>query len=156
AVAEELERSAARARARGGQAAAAAFLERSMNLTLDPGRRAERALAAAEAKHLAGSEEEALRLGVVAEHGPLDELDRVRLDALRGRVATMQRRPRDAPPLLLAAARRLEPFDRRLARDTFRDAFIAAIYTGRLAGDTGLPEVAAAVRSAAASSPRSP
>ena len=150
-MADELERSAVRARARGGQAAAAAFLERSVDLTLDPARRAERALAAAEARYLAGSGEDALRLAAVAERGPLDELHRARVDVLRGRVATMQRRPRDAPPLLLGAARRLERFDRGLARETYRDAFIAAIYAGRFAGDTGLPEVAAAIRSAAPS-----
>ena len=151
AVADELERSAARARARAGQAAAAAFLERSVALTLDPKCRAERALAAAEAKYLAGSAEDALRLAGVAERGPVDELLRVRVDVLRGRVATMQRRPRDAPPLLLGAARRLELFDRAAARDTYRDAFIAALYAGRCGGDTRLPEVAAAARSAAPS-----
>ena len=150
-VADELERSAVRARARGGQAAAAAFLERSADLTLDPACRAERALAAADAKYLAGSAEDALRLARVAERGTLDEFDRARVDVLRGRVATMQRRAGDAPPLLLGAARRLEGFDRRVARETYRDAFIAAIYAGRFAGETGVPEVAAAVRSAAPS-----
>ena len=150
-VADELERSAVRARARGGQAAAAAFLERSMDLTLDPARRAERALAAAEAKHLAGSAENALRLAALAERGLLNEPRRARVDVLRGRVATIQRRAGDAPPLLLDAARRLERFDRRVARDTYRDAFIAAIYAGRFAGETGLPAVAAAICSAAPS-----
>jgi DNA-binding CsgD family transcriptional regulator len=156
AVADELEQSAARARARAGQAAAAAFLERSVALTLDPQRRAERALAAAEAKFLAGSAEDALRLAEVAKRGPLDHLHRPRVDVLRGRVATMQRRSRDAPPLLLGAARRLELFDRQAARNTYRDAFIAVIYAGRFGGDTGLREVAAAVLSPAPSpDPRS-
>jgi hypothetical protein len=91
AVADELERSAVRARARGGQAAAAAFLERSAELTLDPACRAGRALAAAEASYLAGSGADALRLAGVAERGSLDEFDRVRADVLRGRVAMMQR-----------------------------------------------------------------
>jgi hypothetical protein len=144
AVADALERSAARAQARGGQAATAAFLERAVDLTLDPGRRAERALAAAEAKYLAGSAEDALRLAGVAERGPLDEFRAVRVDVLRGRVATMQRRSRDAPPLLLGAARRLDLFDHPAGRDTYRDAFIAML-VGRLGGATGLPELAAAI-----------
>ena len=148
AVADELERSAARARARGGEAAAAAFLERSVDLTLDPARRAGRALAAGEAKHLAGSAEAALRLAAVAERGPLDELQRVRIDVLRGRAATMQRRGSDAPLLLLRAAQRLDRFDRRLARDTYRDALGAAYFADRLARGTGLAEVSAAVRTA--------
>ncbi len=152
AVADELDRSAERARARGGQAAAAAFLERAVALTLDPARRAQRALAAAESSYLAGSADRALRLAAAAERGPLDDSQRVRVDVLRGRVATMQRRPRDAPPLLLRAARRLERSDRRAARNTYRDAFVAAIYAGRFGGDTGLPEVASAVASAAPSS----
>jgi hypothetical protein len=69
----------------------------------------------------------------------------------------MQRRPGAAPPLVLAAARRLERFGRRVARETHRDAFIAVVYAGRFAGETGLPEVAAAARSAAPSAePPSP
>jgi DNA-binding CsgD family transcriptional regulator len=147
-VAAELEGSADRAQARGGVAAAAAFMQRSAELTIEPARRAERALAAAEASYLAGSRDDALRLAGIAERGPLSEFHRVRADVLRGRVAMVQRRTSDAPPLLLRAARRLERFDRRVARDTYRDALIAAIYTGRFAGDTGLPEVAAAIRSA--------
>jgi DNA-binding CsgD family transcriptional regulator len=156
AVADELERSAARARARGGEAAAAALLERSVDLTIDPARRAERALAAAEAKHLAGSAEDALQLGAVAEHGPLEEFHRVRVDVLRGRVAMMQRRGSDAPVLLLSAARRLEQFDRRLARETYRDALGAASYAGSLASDAGLAAIAAALRSAPATETGSP
>ena len=147
-VADELERSAIRARARGGQAAAAGFLERSADLTPDPARRAERALAAAEARYLAGSGEDALRLAALAERGLLDEPQRVRVNVLRGRVATMQRRPRDAPALQLGAAQRLAGVDRGLARETYRDAFVAAIFAGRFAGDTGLPQVAAAIRAA--------
>jgi len=148
ALARELERSAARARARGGQPAAAAFLERAVDLTLDPARRGERALAAAEARFLAGSAEDALRLTAVAAHGPLDPIRRVHMDVLRGRVAVMQRRAGDAPSLLLDAARRLEGIDRELARETYRDAFVAAVYAGRFAGDTTASVVAAAVRAA--------
>jgi DNA-binding CsgD family transcriptional regulator len=150
-IAAALERSAGRAQARGGLAAAAAFLARAMDLSPEAAARGGRALAAAEAKYLAGSAEDALRLAVVAERGPINEFHGARIAALRGRVATMQRRAGDAPPLLLDAGRRLERFDRRVARDTYRDAFIAAIYAGRFAGETGLAEVAAAIRSAAPS-----
>ena len=150
-IAAALERSAGRAQARGGVAAAAAFLVRAVELSPEAAARAGRALEAAEAKYLAGSAEDALRLAVVAERGPINEFQRARIAALRGRVATMQRRAGDAPPLLLDAARGLERFDRGVARDTYRDAFIAGIYAGRFAGETGLAEVAAAVRSAAPS-----
>ena len=54
-VAAELERSAGRAQARGGMAAAAAFLEHSVQLTVDPAHPVERALAAAQASMQAGS-----------------------------------------------------------------------------------------------------
>src|SRR5712691_10081134 len=107
-VAAELEQSAGRAQRRGGLAAAAAFLERSARLTLDPARRAQRALAAAQAKHQAGALDAALGLLATAEVGPLDELQRARADLLRGQIAFASRRGSDAPPLLLKAAKSLE------------------------------------------------
>ena len=130
-VAAELERSAGRAQARGGLAAAAAFLERSMALTADPARRAERALAGAQAKHEAGAADAALRLLAIAELGPLDDLQRARVERLRARLAFAQRRGADAPALLLQAARRLEPLDAALARETYAEALGAAITTGQ-------------------------
>ena len=150
-VATELEHSAARARGRGGHAAAAAFLERSVELTLDPARRAERALAAAEARCLIGDGEAAFRFAAIAQTGPLSELDHIRLDVLRGRVATIQRRVGIALPLLLDSAQRLEPFDRRAAWDTYRDAFIAACSEASPDGETGLRQVSAVIRSPKAS-----
>ena len=86
-VASELERSAGRAQARGGLAAAAAFLERAVALTEDPARRADRALAAAQASLQAGAFDAALGLLATAEAGPLDEFQRARVDLLRGHVA---------------------------------------------------------------------
>jgi hypothetical protein len=115
-VARELERSAERARGRGGLAAAAAFLERSAALTVDAAQRTERALAAAHAKHEAGATEAALELLAVAELGPLDELQRARAERLRARLSFAQRRGGDAPSLLLRAARRLEPLSSKPPR----------------------------------------
>src|SRR6202044_267439 len=74
AVAEELISSASRAMRRGGVAAAAAFWERAVALTPDPGQRASRALTAAEAKYAAGDFEAAQALLVTAEVGPPGEL----------------------------------------------------------------------------------
>ena len=154
-VAAELERSAGRAEARGGLAAAAAFLERAAELTLEPARGAERALAAAQAKHRAGAFGEALRLLSTAEAGSLDELQRARVDLLRAQVTFAISRGSDAPSLLLKAAQRLEPLDVRLARETYLEALIAAVLAHRLADGGGLLEVAEAVRQAPPS-PRAP
>ncbi|HEX9542680.1 MAG TPA: BREX system ATP-binding domain-containing protein, partial [Streptosporangiaceae bacterium] len=110
-VAAELERSAARAQARGGFAAAAAFLERATALTLEPARGVERALAAARAMAQAGAFDAALRLLATAEAGPLDEFQRARADLLSGQIAFASSRGSDVPPLLLKAAKRLEPLD---------------------------------------------
>jgi DNA-binding CsgD family transcriptional regulator len=147
-VAAELERSAGRARARGGLAAAAAFLERSAALTLAPGRRAERELAAAGATSQAGAFDTALRLLAAAEAEPLDQVQSARADLLRGQIAFASSRGSDAPPLLLKAARRLEHLDAGLARLTYREALAAAIYAGRFAASGGLREAAAAARAA--------
>jgi DNA-binding CsgD family transcriptional regulator len=152
-VASELERSAGRARARGGLAAAAAFLERSAALTLDPVRRAGRALTAAEAKYQAGAFDATLRLLATAEAGPPDQFRRARADLLRGQVAFASSRGSDAPPLLLKAAREFEPLDSRLARETYLDALAAATFAGRLALGGGMREVAEAALAAPPSGP---
>jgi DNA-binding CsgD family transcriptional regulator len=147
-VATELERSADRAQARGGLAAAAAFLERAAVLTPESSRRARRALAAAQAKHRAGAFDAALRLVAIAESGPLNELQRAQVDLLRGQIAFALSRGSDAAPLLLEAAKQLEPFDPLLARETYAEAFAAAMYAGRLAKSVGVLEVAKAARAA--------
>jgi DNA-binding CsgD family transcriptional regulator len=147
-VASELERSASRAQARGGLAAAATFLERAAALTLDPARRAERALAAAQAKFQAGAFDATLGLLATAEAGPPDQFRRALADCLRGQIAFASSRGSDAPPLLLKAARQFEPLDSRLARETYLDALAAATFAGRLAPGGGVREVAEAARAA--------
>ena len=142
-VASELERSAGRAQTRGGAAAAAAFLRRAVALTADPARRADRALAAAQASIQAGSFDAVLRLLATAETGPLDELQRARVNLLRGNVAFALGAATDAPPPLLEAARRLEPLNVELARETYLTAWGAAGMAGQ--GDIIL-EIWAAVR----------
>jgi DNA-binding CsgD family transcriptional regulator len=148
-VAAELERSAGRAQARGGVAAAAAFLERASALTPEPSRRAERALAAAEAKFLAGAPDAALGLLAAAQAGKLDELHRARVDLLRAQVEFASTFASDAPRLLFAAAMRLEPLDIALARATYLDALCATVYIGPLAGGCDPLDVAKAALAAA-------
>jgi DNA-binding CsgD family transcriptional regulator len=145
-VAVELERSADRARARGGLAAAAAFLERAATLTPDPAHRARRELTAAQAKHEAGAPTVALKLLATADREALNELDRARLERLRAQLAFASRRGSDAPPLLLDAAQRLNPLDAELARETYLEAIAAAIFAGRLGGGRGVLQVAEAAR----------
>jgi DNA-binding CsgD family transcriptional regulator len=147
-VAQELERSADRAQARGGIAAAAAFLERAAELTPAPALRAGRALAAAQAMHQAGAADAAMQLLATAEVGPLDEIQRAQVEVLRARIAFASSRGRDAPPLLLDAAKRLEALDPRLARETYLEALGATIFAGRLGGRCGVHEAAQAVLAA--------
>ena len=149
AVAAELERSAVRARERGGLAAAAAFLERATTLTPDPDRRATRALVAARAKQLAGASDAAMQLLETADSRPLSDLHRAEVGWLRAEVASLNR-GRDAARLLLHAAEGLAPLDPRLARATYLQAFAAAMFAGRLATGAGLAEVAAGLRAAPA------
>jgi DNA-binding CsgD family transcriptional regulator len=132
-VASELESSAARAQARGGLAAAAAFLERAAMLTPTPVRRAQRALVAAQTKFRAGALDDALGLLSSTEVGALDELDRARVELLRAQVAFVSTRGSEAPTMLLAAARRLTPLSAALAHETYLEALSAAIFAGRLA-----------------------
>jgi DNA-binding CsgD family transcriptional regulator len=146
-VAAELERSAGRAQARGGLAAAAAFLQRSVALTRDPARRTDRALAAAQASLQTGAFDAALGLVATAEAGAFDEFKRARVDLVRGHVAFASGLGSEAPRLLLKAARRLESFDLELARETYLTAWRAAALAGHLAGGGDvLLEICRAVR----------
>ncbi len=147
-VAEELIGLASRAMRRGGVAAAAAFWERAVALTPDPGERASRALTAAEAKYAAGDFEAAQALLVTAEVGPPGELGEARVQRMRAQVAFALRRGGDAPLLMLRAARRLQSLDAELARKTYLEALVAAIYAGRLALGQDASQVAHAARAA--------
>jgi DNA-binding CsgD family transcriptional regulator len=156
AVAAELERAAGRAQARGGLAAAAAFLERAAVLTREPQRHAARALAAAQAAFEAGALEDAHALLASAEAGTVDG-QRCRVDLLRAQIAFASRRGSDAPPLLLKAARELEAADPELARATYLEALSAAMFAGRLAGVGGVREISeAALAGPAAPQPPRP
>jgi DNA-binding CsgD family transcriptional regulator len=146
AVAGEMARSADRAQGRGGLAAAAAFLQRAAELTPDSAMRVERSLAAAQAKLDVADTASASDLLADAELGPVDELQRARLERLGAQIAFTSRRGRDAPPLLLAAARRLEPLDAKMARETYLEAIASAMFAGRLGTGPDEREVAEAAR----------
>jgi DNA-binding CsgD family transcriptional regulator len=141
AVAIELERSAARARSRGGVAAGAAFLERAAALSVDPADRAQRALAAAKGKYEAGFLQEALELIASIENTEADELQHVLTDLLKGQVTLAARRGGEAAQTLLDAALALEPIDPQLAHETYVEALNSTLMAGSLAGTPGLVDV---------------
>jgi DNA-binding CsgD family transcriptional regulator len=148
-VADALELSAKRAEARAGVAASAAFLQRSMALTSDPGRRADRALAAAHAHLHAGAFDAGRAALAEAEADAVDDLQRARVEQLRAEIDRAATSGNEAPLLLLRSARRLESLDPGLARETYLDAWSAAVVAARLASPGGdLAEVSAAARSA--------
>ena len=155
-VATELEHSANRAQARGGLAAAAAFLERAAMLTPEPGRRARRLLAAASAKRDAGALDAALGLLVAVEAGPSDALRTAEVERLRGQIAIVQFRGTEAARLLLSAARRLDPLEAALARETHLEALETAMWVSDLNGPGGVLATAKAalVAPAAPNPPR--
>jgi DNA-binding CsgD family transcriptional regulator len=155
-VAEELERSAARAQARGGFAAAAAFLERALQLTPDPARRGGRALAAARTMFRAGALDDSLRLLAIAQAGVQSDIERARAELLRAQVVFASTRGSDAPALLLQAARRLDPLDPVLARETYLEAMSAAMFAGRFAEPGGSVDDVARAAKAAPAPPHDP
>lgn len=155
-VAAALEHSAGRAQTRGGLAAAAAFLRTATDLTADPAARARRGLAAARAQHAAGDPEAALALLSSAQAGPLTTLERALAQVLSADIAFTTNRGRDAPPMLLDAARQLESLDVTLARETYLDALTAAQFAGQQAPGV-VQRVAEAARAAPpAPAPRAP
>jgi DNA-binding CsgD family transcriptional regulator len=147
-VAAELQLSAGRARSRGGLAAAAAFLQRAVALTRDPALRADRALSAAQMSLQAGEFDAALDLLATSESEALDEAQVAQVQLLRGQVAFASSTEGAGSPLLLGAAKRLEPVDAGLAREAYLDAWGAAMLAGRFATVGDLHEVSRAARSA--------
>jgi DNA-binding CsgD family transcriptional regulator len=143
-VAEELEHSAGRALARGGLAAAAAFLESAAMLTPEPDRRTQRLLAAARAKRDAGALDAALELLTAVESGRSDALQAAEVEELRGDIAFDQRRIGEAGRLMVGAAKQFEPLDAGLARTSHLKALGAALWVG----SDGVLEVGAAARAA--------
>jgi hypothetical protein len=137
-VALELEHSARRAQARGGLAAAAAFLQRAVELTAEPARRTDRALSAAQAALQAGAFDAARGLLGTAEDSELDEFQHARADLLRAQIACSSGVGSNAATLLLNAAKQLESLDLDLARDTYLDALGAAQLAGPVGADARL------------------
>jgi DNA-binding CsgD family transcriptional regulator len=146
-IAVELERSAERAQARGGFAAAAAFLERAAALTPAPVLRAQRTLVAAQTKFSAGALDDALSLLASTEVAVLDELGHARVDLLSAQIASEQWRADDAGRLFMSAASRLESLDSELARETYLEALAGAM-ANDIQVEGGAPAVAAAARAA--------
>ncbi len=146
-VAEELERSAGRAQARGGLVAAAAFLQRSVALTELQALRVGRALAAAEVSLHAGEFDLASRMVALAEAGTMDEAQHARARLLRGQMAFALGDPRGAIRDLLSAADRLRTLDVKAARLTYLEAWGAAVVTGEPTGDISVFAVSAAAAS---------
>lgn len=146
-VAGELERCAERARARGGVAAAAAFLERSVALSLDPARRVERTLRAAEAGFEAGASGKAATLLAALDTALLDEVQRADADLLRGRIAFTRPGDGSGPALMVRAAGRLAAPHPGRARDSFLDAVEMSLVVGR--GGAVIDQVLTAARSTA-------
>ena len=144
-VAQDLMQSAGRAQSRGGDAAAGAFLSRATELTPDAAERGLRALAAAQAKWFAADPQAARELLTIADGCPLDPLGRARLQRIRAQLAFAFHPPHEVVPMLMEAAKQLEPLDLNLARETQLDAIGAVLFASRLGGREQLEPAVAAV-----------
>ncbi len=147
-AAAELERSAGRARARGGLAAAAAFLKRAVELTPESAVRARRAVDAAQTMQEAGASGSALELLTLAAGQPLDDLGCAQMQLLRAKIAFHRTHGSETPGILLDAARTLAPLDASLSRETYLEALDAAIVLGGPGHTRDALRVAEAARSA--------
>ncbi len=152
-VADELERSASRARSRGGVVAAAAFAERAAALSLDGAKRIERTLAAVRAKFDAGTTDTAAELLTTVENAALDEVQHARVDLLRGRIAFVRDNDGTGPSSMLRAARRLSGLDPAWSRDCYLDALEMGLVVGRARGVMDVVLAEARASAPAASTP---
>jgi DNA-binding CsgD family transcriptional regulator len=135
-VAAGLEASASRAQARGGVAAAAAFLERAAALSLAPGKRTERTLAAAQATLEAGEADRAADLVASIDPETLDESQQASVDLLRGRIAFVGGADgaSGGPDSMLRAAQRIAAVDPQRSREYFVAALEMALVVSRASG----------------------
>ena len=136
-AAAELETGANLALARGCLAAAGAYLQRAVALSVDPVRRVDRAIVAAEGKIRAGAFDTGKELIAIAEAGALTGVQRARVALVKAQLAYVSNRGGEAPVLLQNAAKRLETIDPAVARGTYLDAMSAAIFAGRFAAPGG-------------------
>ncbi|MEU4674753.1 AAA family ATPase [Amycolatopsis sp. NPDC023774] len=156
ALAAELACAAELARARGGVGAAAAFLSCAVELTPEPGSRVDRILAAAQAKLDASAPADAAKLMILARAAPMDELQRARVERMCAKIA-LDERGAGALPLLLAAAGHLAYLDPALARETYLEALMCAIFTGHpCAGEDSPARLTARAAKAAPPAPQTP
>ncbi|MFE9687064.1 ATP-binding protein [Streptomyces sp. NPDC006285] len=137
-IAAELERSASRARARGGVVATAAFLERAAELSLDAERRITRTVAAVRAHLDAGATDKAAALLTTVERSGLSEFQQAEADLLRGRIALTRIDDNGGPALMLRAARRFADLDPKRSRESYLEALEMSLLVGRANGVTDL------------------
>jgi DNA-binding CsgD family transcriptional regulator len=130
AVAAELERTAGEARARGGYAAAAAAYERAVQLGADPGARAGRLTAAAEAGAEIGDFDHARGLAARAAAATTDPIVQARLANVRARADVAQGRLRSAHRLLVEGAAQIASLDPPRATRMLMYAMHAAWFPG--------------------------
>jgi DNA-binding CsgD family transcriptional regulator/nucleoside-triphosphatase THEP1 len=134
-VAGELEASAVRARDRGGYRASAALLVRAAELTPDADRRRLRFVHAASDAFAAGAPAVAKDLLEKAVPGLNDPVVWTEVRLLEAQTQFALGESSTVPAALVEVAKALEPLDVSRARATLLDAWMAALYAGRSAGE---------------------